>query len=170
MANFTEPNGLEFNSTVIVNQTTTNYTINVTTEVPHSDSGELDSLFNCVGITVSVIALIGVVFNLLNIYVLVKMVRRRRGISPTYHLLIAMGIADLLVLVIISFFYLNVFARNPPLHFSQLHDGHHDFYHVLHYIWNFAANPFSIASNWLVVATTIFRFLAVAFPMKVCQW
>jgi len=138
-----------------------------------SIDGQDDSvgkLYFATAIVQTVIALIGIVFNVLNLFVLIQLVRRRRSISPTYHLLIAMGVADLMVLFFFSFFVLNVYTRTPPLLFMDLSDDHADYFHVLHYIWYFPANPFSIASNWLVLATTVFRFLAVAFPMKVCQW
>ena len=137
-----------------------------------TESSEEDlSFYYYVGIFQSLLALIGILFNGLNLYVLISLVRRGRGISPTYHLLIAMGVADLMVLLAIGFFNLSVYSRNPPiLLYKTLDEGHSDFYHILHYMWWFPGNPFSIASNWLVVATTVFRFLAVAFPMKVCQW
>lgn len=155
----------------ITRNRSTNSSLNVTLAPDSGNSSvALDDFYYSIGIVQALIAVVGMVFNALNIYVLVHLVRKRRGISPTYHLLIAMGVADLMVLFGMSFFSLNVYARKPPLKFSDLSDDHSDFYHVLHYVWPFTVNPFSIASNWMVVATTVFRFLAVAFPMKVCQW
>lgn len=146
-----------------------NASTNVTT--PFHVPDDMRRLYKIAGSIQCVIAVIGIIFNVLNIYVLVKLVNRRHGVSPTYHLLIAMGVADLMVLFFNTFFLLNAYvARKDVLLFYDLTDEHHSFYHVLHYIWVFFLNPFSLSSNWLVVATTFFRYLAVAFPMKVCQW
>ena len=130
----------------------------------------LDQLFLSMSITQAILAIVGVIFNLLNIYVLVTLIHKRRGVSPTYHLLLSMGIADFSVLSIFSIFMFSVYTREKPLKFQDLAESHHDYFHILHYLWSFPINIFTIASNWLVVATTVFRFLAVAFPMKVCQW
>lgn len=143
-------------------------TVNQTVQEPELHN--VDDFYYAVSIAQTVIAIIGIIFNSLNIYVLVCLIRRRRGVSPTYHLLLAMGIADLTVLAMIAFVYLQVYTRDPPLKLQDLTDEHLDYFHILHYLWTLPINLFSISSNWLVVATTVFRFLAVAFPMKVCQW
>lgn len=151
-----------------LNDTFSNITSNITSSPDDSDTR---NLYRVVGIVQAIICLVGIVFNILNIYVLVKLVTRRRGVSPTYHLLIAMGVADIMVLFFIGLYVTSVYvARHQILLWTDLADEHHDFYHLILNLWMFPANLFSMASNWLVVATTFFRFLAVAFPMKVCQW
>lgn len=151
------------------NRVTTDIVMNHTTNISEAASS-LAEFFYIVSVIQATISLIGVVSNLLNIYVLVNLVRRRKGVSPTYHLLIAMGVADLSALFMVAFYYMNTYTSTPPLLHPDLSDEHHDFHHLLLNMWFFFVNPFSLASNWLVVATTIFRFLAVAFPMKACQW
>lgn len=135
-----------------------------------SISEAMTHLIFVIGTISAVICLIGIVFNILNLFVLIQLVRRRRGVSPTYHLLIAMGVADMLTLTFAGVFLLTSYVRSPPLPYTALTDEHSDFYHVIHRTWFYPTNICSLSSNWLVVATTVFRFLAVAFPMKVCQW
>lgn len=161
---------LDSNFTSQINDSYFNNT-NGTSVVPDLFTDDVRQLFKVVGCIQSFICIVGIVFNILNIFVLVKLVTRRRGVSPTYHLLIAMGVADIMVLFFTSLYLISAYvARDKVLLFYDLTDEHSDYYHVLHYIWMFPTNLFSISSNWLVVATTFFRFLAVAFPMKVCQW
>lgn len=134
-----------------------------------SDEAELDRIFVAMGVIKSVVSTVGFVLNLLNIIVLSQLIHRRR-VSPTYHLLLAMGITDLAVLFFIALFNLSVYTRWPPIEFYDLSDEHGDYFHVLHYIWMFLANMFVLCSHWLVVATCIvFRFLAVAFPVSTCR-
>jgi len=127
-------------------------------------------LFAIVGNLQSAIGLVGLLFNTVNIFALIRLILRRHGMSPTYHLLLAMGIADFFVLFFYLIYSLTMFARRRPLLFLDLTDDHHDWTHVLMYIWYFPTNIMMLSSNWCVVATTMFRFLAVAFPMKVSNW
>lgn len=149
---------------------TTLTAVNVTTPSTTASERDLRSMFFVMGIIKAAVSILGIVFNFLNIIVLSQLIRRRRDVSPTYHLLLAMGIADMMVLFFVGLFNLSVYTRWPPIEFYDLDDTHADYFHVVHYIWMFPANVFVLFSHWLVVSTMIFRFLAVAFPMQACQW
>lgn len=75
---------------------------------------QLLTLYHHVGNLASAICAVGMVTNIINIIVLCEIVRQR-PVTPTYHLLIALGLTDLLVL---AFYFLNsisLFSSWPPL-------------------------------------------------------
>ncbi|XP_067939242.1 probable G-protein coupled receptor B0563.6 [Watersipora subatra] len=137
-----------------------------TTDVMNDDSGASIETAYITGTISCIITLLGVIFNVLNIYVLVSLVRKRKNPPNTYYLLIAMGVADFLVMFFYGWFTYSVYTRKPPLDFNDLTDEHSDYYFLMLYLWYFPVNPCSLASNWIIVATTVFRFLAVVFPLK----
>ena len=62
----------------------------------------------------AVISLIGIICNTLNVIVLTRIIRRLPT-SPIYHLLLAIGVSDLLALLFLATYYVTMFCRWPPI-------------------------------------------------------
>lgn len=82
------------------------------------DNTALYTIFFVCGNISTIISLIGVVGNVLNIAVLLRMIRNghlSHANTPVYHLLLAMGVADLIVLICSTVYTLTMFTSWPPV-------------------------------------------------------
>lgn len=122
--------------------------------------------FVMLGVVATIVCFLGLVGNIMNAGVLALLSRKWR--SPTYTILLALSFADLTIMIVYLTFSLTFFVRRPPvIRPADVPADASDFSVFLYYTWTFAINIAVCASNWLVVAVTFFRFLAVYFPMKV---
>lgn len=121
------------------------------------------------GVVSSIICLVGITGNFLNIAVLLRLMKRT--VSPTYNMLLALAVSDLFVMTIFATTAFTLFARQPPIiHPHDMPTDASNFHILLYYTWHIAGNTAACASNWLIVVVTLLRFLAVQFPMKVGVW
>ena len=87
----------------------------------YSNSGEFTReqyiVLSVCGNLMTLVSSIGVIGNALNIVVLVKLLRKSNQ-TPIYHLLLAMGVADLISLFLSTVYTLTMFTSWPPLLFQ----------------------------------------------------
>lgn len=119
----------------------TNSTNSTTWEIPwnttheNSYSSYSRTIISVFGIISAVISLIGIVCNSLNIIVLIRIIRKL-STSPIYHLLLAIGVGDLMALIFLAIYYITMFFRWPPILYQVIKPDLHT-----HTAWESGAGP-----------------------------
>lgn len=89
---------------------------NTSTRNTSTESTDLFLTFSICGNISALISLVGVIGNALNTAVLVGIIKRNKtSQTPVYHLLLAMGIADMMSLLCVFIYCVTMFTRWPPL-------------------------------------------------------
>lgn len=116
------------------------------------------------GVVMPVVSLIGIVANVANVVVLSGVVKRYS--ASVYRVLLAIAIADLLLMAVVFFHGARFSMRERPVTRSdeaeQLDGPSYFFYHT----WDTFANICGMASNWCVLMVTGLRLVAVYFPLR----
>lgn len=123
------------------------------------------------GLSGSMICCFGIIGNIFSIVIFSRM--SRAFSSSTNIILLAIAVTDLMVLslYILYDFVCIVLPPSPIIDFHHIQKKHvGTFMYFLYYTWLYPANMFITASNWCTVSVMVFRFIAIYFPLKACQW
>ncbi|XP_013414399.1 probable G-protein coupled receptor B0563.6 [Lingula anatina] len=128
-----------------------------------SDSAFTRFVFVIQGIVFPLICVVGMTTNVANLIVLSRPNMR----TSTNLFLIALSIADIMMLLIVCMYYVHFKSTHekPITEYEEV-AGQSLFWQLYYYTWFMMANVFLTVSNWLVMAVAFYRYIAVCWPMK----